>query len=438
MRKTIKNFLNLLILTPQILLLFYLIFLNRFKRNSQKKRKNKRKLKILILNHNYFESGTFFRCFHFGKFLSKKGYKVTLITMNPSISFSPKISQNNKYFQIIKSPNFKIIWTIGDGLDGIDIFYRIIFAFRNIRNFDIVHAFSHKLNVTLPALTFKTFSNAVVLSDWCDWWTEGGILEDMRGKKRIFYPLERFLETKTRNLYDGITVISQALKERCTKSGIPEEKVFYLWSGCDVENIKPIPKEFAREKLNLPRNLKILTYIGLVMWDIDIILKVFKKICSLKDDVILLLVGPNIDLCSKETKKIFSQLKEKIILVEKQPYKNIPLYLGASDILLLPMKNDLKNIGRWPNKLGDYLASGKPIVASAVGEVKKFFSLYPETGLTAETIEEFTEKILFLLENPEVAEKIGKKAREISEKYSWENLTLKLEKFYERMIGNES
>jgi len=81
------------------------------------------------------------------------------------------------------------------------------------------------------------------------------------------------------------------------------------------------------------------------------------------------------------------------------------------------------------------LASGRPVITSPVGEIKKFFEINPGVGFLAEaTSESFAEKILYLLENPKLAEEYGERARKISEKYSWEVLAEKLEMFYLRKL----
>jgi glycosyltransferase involved in cell wall biosynthesis len=65
--------------------------------------------------------------------------------------------------------------------------------------------------------------------------------------------------------------------------------------------------------------------------------------------------------------------KKQIILTGKVPFDDIPRYLSAADICLLPAyKNEImKNI--VPIKLYEYLAAGKPVIATRLkGIVKEF------------------------------------------------------------------
>jgi glycosyltransferase involved in cell wall biosynthesis len=49
-------------------------------------------------------------------------------------------------------------------------------------------------------------------------------------------------------------------------------------------------------------------------------------------------------------------------------YDQINPYLSACDVCWLPLCDSGANRGRFPFKLGDYMAVGKPVVATAVGD----------------------------------------------------------------------
>jgi glycosyltransferase involved in cell wall biosynthesis len=437
--KTQKYFLffvNSIFLFGEIISLFLFIFLTKLKKRSAGTRKSNVPLKILFLNHNIFNEGTYFRCFHFSRKLVEQGHSLTILTQNDLYRFKAEHLLVDGV-TIIKTPRILKEWTITAGIDGLDIFYRLFHILTN--KYDLVHAYSHKINVSFPAYTVKAFSSTPVISDWCDWWTEGGILQNFKGLKRFFYSLERFLEINTRRDFDGVTVISNALFQRAIKAGTRRDRILLLYSGCDIENIHSRQKQSCvKSRLNIAPDNKVISYIGLVDWDVDIILNAFEIISQKRENVVLLMVGLKPEYFKRPSIEIYERRKEKIRIIEKVPYKNIPEFLDASDILLLPMRDNIKNRARWPNKLGDYLAAGKPIVFNPVGEVKMFFEKHPEAGLLAsETAEDFAGKILHFLENPDIAEKYGKNARNIAEKYSWENLAEGLDKFYRMFISNE-
>ena len=125
---------------------------------------------------------------------------------------------------------------------------------------------------------------------------------------------------------------------------------------------------------------------------------------------------------------------------ERQRYqaeslKQLPEVLPAADIFLLPYPNKIVNVGRWPNKIGDYMAVGRPTVANPVGELIDLFAKYQIGRLADETPEAMAEAALALLANPQEAERIGLQARRIAETdLNWTSQIARLEAWYRDII----
>lgn len=398
-------------------------------------------MKILMLNHNLIERGSYFRCYHFARCLAKRNHDVTLITTARSFSFCAK-----RYFQsdveIIQPPRWisSKFSSHDGGYSPLDIFYRIIFVFLQQKNkYDIVHGFEHRPNVLLPWYLVKhkhTKNEIIFFADWADWWCRGGIITEKRKKLKMLDFLEAYFEEKIKKDADYVTCASTLLKERAVRLGLPAEKVFYLPSGADIETFNPNKQsqKEARTALNIPLDAKIIEFVGYTQWDFMFLLESFKTIENKRKDVYLLVVGPspkNQLRRSRVSHDLSDSLLNKIIAPGIVEYQKLPIYLACADLLLLPMKDNLANQARWPNKIGDYLASGKPIVATAVGEIKQLFTQY-KVGLLSEVDpSDFADKILYLLAHPEIAAEFGKEARRVAEEhYSWEILTSVLEKYY--------
>ena len=89
------------------------------------------------------------------------------------------------------------------------------------------------------------------------------------------------------------------------------------------------------------------------------------------------------------------------------------LYLNACG-LLIPLRPTIQDIARFPNKLGEYLASGNPVVTTSYGEAAKYLK-DEESALIAEKydIYYFAEKMQYIISNPEKAKEIGQVGRAI-------------------------
>jgi glycosyltransferase involved in cell wall biosynthesis len=117
------------------------------------------------------------------------------------------------------------------------------------------------------------------------------------------------------------------------------------------------------------------------------------------------------------------------------PYAQLPEVFGCADVLLLPFTRKQANIGRWPNKVGDYMALGRPIVTSPVGEMEQLFQTESLGRLAADDPKAFAEAAWSLAADPAACERLGRSARAAAEeRYSWEFFADKLNAFYQRVL----
>jgi glycosyltransferase involved in cell wall biosynthesis len=102
------------------------------------------------------------------------------------------------------------------------------------------------------------------------------------------------------------------------------------------------------------------------------------------------------------------------------------------------MKKNFMNETRWPNKIGEYMASGRPTVVSDVGDVAEVVEKYG-IGLVAKPgADSFAEKMQILFSNEKAAVDMGVRAREVAcEKYSWAEMAIRLEAIYFQLIKTD-
>ena len=85
-------------------------------------------------------------------------------------------------------------------------------------------------------------------------------------------------------------------------------------------------------------------------------------------------------------------------------------------VLLLPMKDEPRSLARFPTKLGEYLASGRPIVATAIGELDELLSDGKNAFLAEPgSVRSFAGALLRALGDPEHAIAVGRGGRALAE-----------------------
>lgn len=380
-------------------------------------------MKLLFLNHNYVGYGTYWRTYYLGKYLSEIGNKVTMICASGK-NFDVKIRKEMicKNFLRITLPRVKYskFYTGQEFQIILNLLQTLLYRY------DIIHCFTvAQPQIGLPGLFSKIFRHKKLVVDWDDLW-KGGFAEYHP------YPVKKVLEICESNIpkfADKITVVSEFLKKTAINLGMAKDDIVKIPNGANIETIKPLSKNRSRKELHLD-HYPIIVAIGHTYYEsLNFLLDSFKKVIENIPTAKLVLVG-KIDL-TREARNRTKKLYKNLIFTGAQPFKKIPLYLSAADILVLPMENSLIDYARFPIRLGDYLASGRPIVSNAVGEVK---NILEKCGLVSSPKDKlgFSENIIRLIADTRLRDNLGKKARMLAEtKLSWQKVATKLQGVYE-------
>ncbi len=205
------------------------------------------------------------------------------------------------------------------------------------------------------------------------------------------------------------------------------EKIITKHDGVDLNMFPSIlKKEEARRKLNLPQDKRIICYCGHLYRGrgIEFLLSISGK---LSDNLLILIVGgTNRDL--ERCKNIAFQMNStNVYFAGFVPISIVPEYLSASDVLIIPYTNRVEdNTGciisdfMSPLKMFEYMASGRPIVASNLGVIREILK-DKETALLfkPEDEKDFIDAIKSALEDKELAQRIARNAQDEAKKYTW-------------------
>ena len=163
-----------------------------------------------------------------------------------------------------------------------------------------------------------------------------------------------------------VVAVSRPLAEEVIKLGVPAERVVVVRNGIDNTLFRPLDRGEARARLGLgPEGQgKWLVYVGRLeraKGTIDL-LEAFARLAPRRRDLSLALLGHGgaRDECAALAERIGPQVR----LLGARPLAEVPLWLGASHLLVLPSWNE-----GTPNVLLEALACGRPVVATRVGGI---------------------------------------------------------------------
>ena len=274
------------------------------------------------------------------------------------------------------------------------------------------------------------------------WYQQSSDIKTLLAKaiNSIKLPVVSYIEDYNLKNASLIVVVSSSLKESLIQRGISKERILVNPNGVDPQKYSPkIKGDEIKSKYKL-EHCKVVGFIGTfrewhgVIQMAESINLFFRLNPEKKETVKFLLIGDGRLVPSVKEVINSGGHSNDVIFTGLIPQNEGPKYMAVCDILLSPhIKNpDGSKFFGSPTKLFEYMAMGKPIIATDLDQIGYILE-HKKTAYLVEpgNIDQLTNAIYVLLEDEKLREEIGNNARiEILEKYIWdkniERLTEKL------------
>lgn len=234
----------------------------------------------------------------------------------------------------------------------------------------------------------------------------GGAFGDMLVKKNI-------------EISSTVTLTTSNLGK---KYNISKSKYKVISNGVDTNLFKNCGNAL-REELGLDGFL--IGYVGVLREWIDLE-TIFSILPELNPEIKIVVVGKegqfekNLKLVKKYG------VDDRVIFTGMVPYLQVPKYISAMDVCIIPFKYGLISENAVPLKLFEYMACEKPIISTrleGISEVARDRVLY------ASNSDEWKNKINQLYDDVGLQKKIGAQGRKfVRQNYDWSKMTQKMEK----------
>ncbi len=221
-------------------------------------------------------------------------------------------------------------------------------------------------------------------------------------------------QTFTCKFYDGIIIISTLLEKHYAKLLRKSAKIIRIPIIVDTYMFRPTITN---------NEIVTICYCGHLcnLQELENLLIVFSKIVSKYENIALKIVG-DIDK-SPHKDKVFSialgdKLKNKINFTGLVAHSNLSDEFASVDIFVLPRPSGLFSSAGFPTKLGEYLASGKPVITTKTGDIPLYLTHKVDAYLVEpDDNETFAKTLCYVLNNPDKARIVGMNGRQTCLKY---------------------
>lgn len=221
-------------------------------------------------------------------------------------------------------------------------------------------------------------------------------------------------------------VITNSLKRWYEERGIQPERILVAHDSVDLSQFTlAMTKEEARNKVHLPVDKRIILYAG-HLYDRKGADTLAQSSSLLPADCNTVFLGGT-DTEIRRFRAAYG-VDTAITIVGRVSHAQVPLYLRAADILVLPNSGVSEDAARFtsPMKLFEYMASHRPIVASDVESVREILSDHEAFLVPPDDPQALASGIMLGLSNEEIACKKADAAYASVEVFTWRHRAEKI------------
>jgi len=226
---------------------------------------------------------------------------------------------------------------------------------------------------------------------------------------------------------DSILVINKGLKDYVVNMGGDPNNVSIIPAGVDLVEFNPsVSGSAIRLAHGVGEDDTLLFFMG-HLYSFSGLREVAEALRSFETSHLKLMIVGDGGIYSELLKiSAESDLRDKMIMVGKVPFSEVPQYLAAADICLLSAYRNETMENIVPIKIYEYLAMGKPVIATRLPGIFKEFGI--DSGICyIDRSEDAVRRASELITAGNMA-KEGRKARRTVESHDWNTITDEFEK----------
>jgi len=208
---------------------------------------------------------------------------------------------------------------------------------------------------------------------------------------------------------DAIVANSLAVKEMLVERGIAGEKISVIYNSLDTTRFENANANGIRSELRLPEDLPLITLVANLRHDVKnvpMFLRAARKVVETTPAHFVIAGEGPLEAELKAQASSFG-IGERVSFIGRS--MKVPELLSASFAGVLT-----SNAEGFSNSIIEYMAAGKPVVATRVGGAAEVIS----EGVTgflveADDSDRMAEHLITLLKSPDEATRIGERARSL-------------------------
>ncbi|MFL5312696.1 MAG: glycosyltransferase family 4 protein [Myxococcales bacterium] len=240
---------------------------------------------------------------------------------------------------------------------------------------------------------------------------------------------------------DRIVALTPHIKDYVSGLGAQAGKIDVLLPGIDPDRFHPEPKDpELMKKYGLGPQHRIVMFLG-TMYDfagLDEVIASFPRVLAAVPQARLLLVGGG--GVAEQLRRLAKErnLEKEGIFTGFADYDRLPRRINCADVTIDSFRDELITRHICPGKVPQYLACGKPMVATPLPGLTGILSGEQDGVLFRELGPAFMDGLVELLTDDERRRRLGENAfRYVQENHRWDRVIDRLEGIFQQEIDRK-
>jgi len=259
-----------------------------------------------------------------------------------------------------------------------------------------------------------------------------GIAEDEFRKRGISEIVIKVLNMKHRVgfwLSSSIICVTEGIRNEVAKRyRVRRNKLVVIPNGANIELFKPLSKHACRQRLGLDKDSFYVGFIGsFAPWQgLDTLIQAAKLVTEEGFSHIKYVLLGDGELSTTLRQMVHElDVEKSVFFAGSVPYTSVVDYINASDVMVAPFSGKGGQALGSPLKLFEYLACGRPVIASRMDGVTHVV----EEGhcghlIGGGDVQELANAIIQSYNEQDELKQLGENGRKLVEaKYSWRTIT---------------
>ncbi len=248
------------------------------------------------------------------------------------------------------------------------------------------------------------------------------------------------LKEESRRIYREVTdharlivAVNNTMRKYLIEEGIDAGKVLTVENGFDERLFHAhIGGRERRTQLNIPDGKVVILFVGSFQpyHKVELLIEAFNSLAH-REMAHLLLVGAGKRLPESRALVTRLALSRYVTFTGRVDYQDVPSYIAAGDIAVMPATNDYGN----PMKMYEYLALGKVVVAPDQPTIREIAENGRDSVLFApEDSNSLAQKLDALIIDKEGRDGLGSNGAKLAINHTWEKRAIALQSAFRDIL----